>query len=101
MHLKFNYTHTHTHISGRWWTGKPGAAVHGVSKSCILLNNWTTIHTHTHTHTHTHMHTPQEECKELMKSDPLEHGRKGQSFSVGKKIQEIRIESEILTEKCI
>ena len=51
--------------------------------------------------THTHMHTPQEECKELMKSDPLEHGRKGQSFSVGKKIQEIRIESEILTEKCI
>ena len=59
------------------------------------------LYTHTHTHTHTHMHTPQEECKELMKSDPLEHGRKGQSFSVGKKIQEIRIESEILTEKCI
>ena len=54
---------------------------------------WITEQLYTHTHTHTH----QEEWKELMKSDSLEHGRKGQRFSVGKKIQEIRIESEILT----
>ena len=53
-------------------------------------------HTHTHTHTHTQAHTRQQESKELMKSDSLEHDRKGQRFSVGKKIQEIRIESEIL-----
>ena len=53
--------HEFEQVPGRWWwTGRPGAAVHGVTKSWTRLRDRTTkmyIYTHAYTHMCAHTHT--------------------------------------------